>query len=237
MGSQHARRQIACEAARILCYREESQYHRAKWKAILRVGGGPVPAAQTPALREIRAAVRKLQDSLERDLLDLSPEQESLAADVVPDRFRRFETLLLPLEQVRQDRRAHPEGDVLYHSLQVFDLARAELPYDEEFLLAALLHDVGKAIDRKEHVAAGLDALAGAITSRTAWFIEHHAEAVNLQEGSLGSRSLRRLQSSENFDELLLLADCDRRGRIRGVMVPDITDALQYIAALADEED
>ena len=220
-----------------MCYREESEYHRAKWKAILRVGGGPVPPGQTPPLREIRAAVRKLQDLLDRDLLDLPREQESLAADVVPDRFRRYETLLAPLEQVRQDRRTHPEGDVLYHSLQVFDLARAELPYDEEFLLAALLHDVGKAIDRKEHVAAALDALAGVITSRTAWFIEHHVEAGNLQEGTLGARSLRRLQASENFDELLLLADCDRRGRIRGVRVPDIIKALQYIAALAEQEE
>ena len=40
----------------------------------------------------------------------------------------------------------HPEGDALYHSLQVFDLACEESPYDEDFLLAALLHDVGKAM-------------------------------------------------------------------------------------------
>ena len=49
---------------------------------------------------------------------------------------------------------------------RVFALARDELPYDEEFLLAALLHDVGKAIARQDHVAAGLDALDGFITAR-----------------------------------------------------------------------
>ena len=67
---------------------------------------------------------------------------------------------------------------MLYHSLQVFELAREELPYDEEFLLAALLHDVGKAIDPREHVAAALEALEGFITPRTAWLIEHHDEAL-----------------------------------------------------------
>jgi hypothetical protein len=58
-----------------------------------------------------------------------------------------YEILLLPLENVKEAPRYHPEGDALYHILQVFELARSEPPYDEEFLLAALLHDVGKAID------------------------------------------------------------------------------------------
>ena len=40
----------------------------------------------------------------------------------------------------------HPEGDVLYHLLQCYVLAVDELPYDEEFQLAALLHDVGKIV-------------------------------------------------------------------------------------------
>ena len=68
----------------------------------------------------------------------------------------------LPLENVKESPKYHPEGDALYHSLQVFDLACDELPYDEEFLLAALLHDVGKAIDRHDHVAAGAGGVGGA---------------------------------------------------------------------------
>ena len=37
------------------------------------------------------------------------------------DRFQVYYSLLLPLENVKQNPRYHPEGDVLYHSLQVFD--------------------------------------------------------------------------------------------------------------------
>jgi hypothetical protein len=50
--------------------------------------------------------------------------------------------------------RNHPEGDALYHSLQVFELARCEAPWDRDLAAAALLHDVGKAIDRRDHVIA-----------------------------------------------------------------------------------
>ena len=101
------------------------------------------------------------------------------------DRFERYATLLLPLEQVKQSPKWHPEGDALYHSLQVFELARQQIPYDEEFLTAALLHDVGKAIDRLEHVQAGIEALEGSITSRTAWLIEHRQEGQALRDGTL----------------------------------------------------
>src|SRR5688500_19747284 len=82
-------------------------------------------------------------------------------------RFQLYEALLLPLERVKQNPKWHPEGDALFHSLQVFDLARDELPYDEEFLVAALLHDVGKAIDQADHVAAGIEELNVHITERT----------------------------------------------------------------------
>ena len=85
--------------------------------------------------------------------------------------------LLEPLEAVKQNPKYHPEGDALYHSLQVFELAREERPYDEEFLLAALLHDVGKAIDPRTTSRPRLQALEGSITERTAWLIEHHMDA------------------------------------------------------------
>ena len=119
------------------------------------------------------------------------------------------------LADVWQDSERHPEGDVLYHTLQVFELACDAVAYDEEFLTAALLHDVGKAIDRRDHVTAGLAALEGLITLRTAWFIENLSSAQDLVLGALGARARRRLEASPDYDELTVLAECDRKGRVR----------------------
>jgi hypothetical protein len=182
-----------------------------------------------------RASIAQLEQLLEATYPDACLEQEVLQAESKVDRFQIYELLLLPLESVRQNPKYHPEGDALYHSLQVFDLACDELPYDEEFLLAALLHDVGKGIDRKDHVTAGLEALSGHITERTTWLIEHHMAAGELRDGRLGVRFRRRLEASENFDELMLLVQCDRDGRQRGVQVPDVPEALDYIRDLAQD--
>jgi len=180
-----------------------------------------------------RASIAELEQLLAKEYPDAPLEQVVLEAESRLDPFQVYEILLLPLEQVKESRQHHPEGDALYHSLQVFRLARHERPYDEEFLLAALLHDVGKAIDRKEHVAATLEALEGFITPRTAWLIEHHMEGHAMLDGTLGARSRRRLQGSEDFEELMLLAECDRAGRATGVEVPDVQDALEYLRDLA----
>ncbi len=230
MSSDKLRRQIAWEAARLICYHEEAEYFRARWKAALRICGSGIHLADLPNNREIRDELVKLSDYLDRDA---TAGPLAIAALSQGDRFRLYEMLLLPLEQVKEHPKLHPEGDALYHSLQVFELAREELPYDEEFLLAALLHDVGKAIDPKEHVAAGLAALEGAITARTAWFIEHHCEALALAEGNLGVRCHRRLAAAEDYDELMLLAACDRKGRARGVRVADLQEAIAYLRDLA----
>jgi predicted nucleotidyltransferase len=180
-----------------------------------------------------RASIAELEQLLAREYPGVSLDQSVLEAESQVDRFQIYEMLLLPLENVKEDPKFHPEGDALYHSLQVFDLARNELPYDEEFLLAALLHDVGKAIDRHDHVAAGLEALAGHITPRTAWLIEHHMEAQDLLDGSLGARARRRLEASDDYEELKLLARCDRKGRASGVETPDIDEAIECLRELA----
>jgi predicted HD phosphohydrolase len=180
-----------------------------------------------------RASIAELEQFLEGEYPDLSLEEEVSEAEEQIDRFQVYRALLLPLEAVKQSREYHPEGDALYHSLQVFELAREELPYDEEFLLAALLHDVGKAIDPDDHVPAGLEALADFITPRTAWLIEHHMEAHALHEGTLGVRARRRLEESPDFDELLLLSRCDRAGRVPGAQVSDLDEALDQLRELS----
>ena len=142
------------------------------------------------------------------------------AAGTVIDRFRTYELLLTPLEQVSEPPDEHPEGDVLYHSLQVFELARQWRPYDEEFLTAALLHDVGKAIDRRNHVAAGLEALAGAVSPRTAWLIEHHVEAFSMLAGAIGAdappaRGFRELRGTDALGRLRSAGPRRRRKNLR----------------------
>lgn len=180
-----------------------------------------------------RASVAELEQFLASEYPGISLEQELAEAENKVDRFQVYHTLLVPLEHVKQSREYHPEGDALYHSLQVFNLACDELPYDEEFLLAALLHDVGKAIDKQDHVAAGLEALSGFITERTAWFIAHHMDAHALHDGTLGVRARRRLEESADFEELKLLSQCDRAGRVRGAQTPDVDEALDFLRELA----
>jgi hypothetical protein len=151
------------------------------------------------------------------------------------DRFAIYKIRLQPLEAVKQNPKYHPEGDALYHSLQVFHLARDARPYDEEFLLAALLHDVGKAIDPQNHVAATVDALRGSITERTLWLIEHHMDLVGARDRPLSHRTRRELESSEYFEDLKLLRELDDAGRIPGQAVESIDEALDYLRGLEEE--
>jgi predicted HD phosphohydrolase len=180
-----------------------------------------------------RASIAELEQLFRKEYPDIDLGEALAAVENQPDRFQVYESLLLPLEHVRENRHYHPESDALYHSLQVFDLARDELPYDEEFLLAALLHDIGKAIDPADHVAAGLEALDGYITGRTAWLIEHHMLGHQLRDGTLGLRAKRRLKQSEDYEHLQLLARCDDAGRQRGADAPELDEALDYLRELA----
>jgi hypothetical protein len=236
MSNGKLRRQITFEAARLIYIHQESEYYRAKMTAARRLGQRRVKYADLPTNREIRDEIQSLARI--GDALSTSAEHEeheALGHNAHLDRFGVYRMLLVPLETVLQSPDRHPEGDALYHSLQVFDLARDSVPYDEEFQVAALLHDVGKAIDPRDHIAAALEALEGHITERTAWFILHHADAAALREGTLGVRARRRLETADDFDELMLLRDCDLQGRKRGVPVPDVDDAIEHLRAMSRE--
>ena len=182
-----------------------------------------------------RASINQLEQLLGDEYPDLEVDATLQEMDDVPDRFQLFTALMLPLENVIQHPKYHPEGDVLYHSLQVFDLAYDQLPYDEEFLLAALLHDVGKGIDPRDHVAAGLEALDGFISQRTAWLIEQHMEAHKILDGTIGARAHRRFREHESYEELLILCECDRGGRVSGVQTSELEEAIEAIRVLSNE--
>ncbi|MFN9230932.1 MAG: HD domain-containing protein [Planctomycetota bacterium] len=179
-----------------------------------------------------RAGIWQLRELLEREYPGIQIDEELEASAAQVDRWQLYWSLLLPLENVKQDPRYHPEGDALYHSLQVFDLATNLHPYDEEFLLAALLHDIGKAIDQQNHVAAGLEALADNISPRTYWLIEHHMLAHQVADRTIGVRALNRLRANESFAELLDLQRCDVLGRKSGVETTELEDAIDYVRRL-----
>jgi hypothetical protein len=219
MPNDKLRQQIAAEAARLIQSQEETAYYKAKMRAARSLRQGWIPAEDLPENREIRDQIQHR--------LTVKP------VNGVNDRFTRYHLLLVPLEGVKLNTQEHPEGDALYHSLQVFDLVRDAVPYDEELQLAALLHEVGRVIDPRDHVKAALESLDGHITERTAWLIEHHLEAASLREGTLGARSRKRLEASPDFDDLMLLDKCDRQGRMRGADVPEIEDALAHLRDLA----
>jgi predicted nucleotidyltransferase len=179
-----------------------------------------------------RASIRELEERMQREYpgIDLDGEVEAVEAAVDP--YAVFRMLLLPLESVQQSRAYHPEGDVQYHLLQVFELARDHRSYDEEFLLAALLHDIGKGIDPANHVEAGLSALDGLITERTRFFIAHHMDAHDYRAGKLGAKLKRTLEASPDFDDLMLLRRLDDEGRVPGAVVGTVDEALDYLKEL-----
>jgi len=209
------RRQIAWVAATLIRERPELRNSDARKLAAERLSPGGIRPQDLPSDEEV--------------VIQLQSQQVAAHKRDWDQRYVHYADLLRPLAEVWQNPERHPEGDALYHSLQVFELACQTVAYDEELLTAALLHDVGKALDRRDPVTAGLAALEGLVTLRTAWFIENLPAAQGLAAGDLGVRARRRLEASADFDELVLLAECDRRGRERGAQVRDLEDALHHL--------
>jgi hypothetical protein len=180
-----------------------------------------------------RASIKELEELIAAQYPEIDLEGAVAEVEEAVDPYQMYRLLLQPLEQVKQSAKYHPEGDVLYHLLQVFELARAERPYDEEFLLAALLHDVGKGIDPYDHVNAALEALDGLITDRTRFLIENHMLAQEYRAGTLGHRLRLKLEASPDLEDLLLLREMDNDGRVPGAIVGTVDEALDYLRELA----
>lgn len=210
------RRRIAAEAARGVSGGSDAK--RAVFRAARRLSRGWVPPDRLPTVDEVRARVE--------------PHVAPCGSSCAGDRFDRIAALVGLLVTVRRDPAVHPEGDALEHALQVFAIVQSERPYDEELLTAALVQEAGLALDRNDAVAAGLSALGDLVTSRTRWLVESVAAARAYHDGTLGQRARLRLERHPDFEAVLLLAEADRKGRIRGGEAPTLEEAVAILRDL-----
>jgi len=223
MDHEQLRHRISFNAARLLQARRVKNYHEARWKAARSITRSYLPSECLPTDIEIRTQLQQLMGSAGAFPTTLPGHATPADDELPPDRFEHYLALLVPLDRVMQPASTHPEGDVLYHCLQVFELTHETHPWDEELLTAALLHDVGKGIDPRDSHEAGLKSLSGFITQRTRWLIDNLPSVHRHFEGALGARARRRLATSESWEELDALAAHDREGRMpgRNVRPPD----------------
>lgn len=117
-------------------------------------------------------------------------------------------SLLLDLNSVEQDPYYHPEGDALFHSLQVFQLAYNQST-EPILWAAALFHDVGKANGSKNHELVGAEMLTDVLDNQIVWLVRHHLDL--LISSSQTQRKLRKQPT--RLRQLQLLRNWDVSGR------------------------
>ena len=116
-------------------------------------------------------------------------------------------------EGVEQSEIHHPEGDVLNHSLQVLEWAFRESD-DIDLIIAAMLHDTGKAVKGYGHEKTILDLLSPHTSAKTLWLIEHHMRIWDYILGDMKKYSkCIYLATHPWLPELIQLARWDKLGR------------------------
>jgi hypothetical protein len=137
--------------------------------------------------------------------------------------YDELRDMLYSLDGIAQNQQYHPEGDALYHSLQVFEHARRSTR-DRVLLGAALLHDVGKALDGPTHDIEGADALDGLVSERLVWLVRHHLDLLKAP-----GQTRRRLRGTTLLRDLELLRAWDLAGRSPTAHVGSVDDALRFV--------
>lgn len=131
--------------------------------------------------------------------------------------------LLWELETVSQDPFYHPEGNALYHSLQVFQIA-TEQTDDPTLWSAALFHDVGKIHGTKQHAQTGAELMQGILPTRAIWLIHHHMDLLTHPK-----RTRKQWAGHIRLLELENLRKWDLAGRSPHANVPSPEDAIALL--------
>jgi hypothetical protein len=122
---------------------------------------------------------------------------------------------------VEQGSENHPEGDVYAHSLQCVQWAFRETT-DTDLILAALCHDIGKAVETIGHEKHSVNLCSRYLSGKSLWLIEHHLRVRSLYDGGI-----KRLAKAHYLlhhpwlPELVHLSRIDKLGR-----EPNITKLL-----------
>lgn len=219
MDAERLRREIAHQAAQLLYRKQENSFVKARWRAARSITRRYLPTAALPTDFEIRQA-------LDQVMGEIPAISESVSTTHKRDRLLG---LLLPLDRVRWKSPDHPEDDVLFHCLQVFELARDRCVWDRELHAAALLHDVGQAIDREQPIDAAVAMLQDLVPPRTLELIQQLELATLVFRGQAGARATRRIRQCEDAETLEMLAECDQQGRIPGRPVCTPEEAVDWI--------
>ena len=114
---------------------------------------------------------------------------------------------LLDLQFVEQNPIYHPEGNALFHSLQVFQLS-IRLSQDPEIWAAALFHDIGKAIDGPTHAEIGAVILSDIFNENICWLVRHHLDLLTHPK-----KTKRKFHNTAKLKQLTLLRHLDLKGR------------------------
>ena len=148
------------------------------------------------------------------------------------------EVLRNTLETCEQDSIYHPEGEVSKHIQSVFEYAQEHYPGDDDLLVSAIFHDLGKLdtqtsrtlpngrekisnIGHEFHAERYIDKyinLYSDITTNGDKIKEiclYHMRAGLYDNGVMTKKSKRqKLESLKYFDDLMKFTKCDRGGKI-----------------------
>lgn len=138
--------------------------------------------------------------------------------------------MMLITQGVKQEPKWHPEGDVWTHCFQALGIALREAD-DTDLILAAWLHDIGKAIQREGHEKHSVKLLDGMVSPKTCWLIEQHMRIRTWLEGEMnGYKKVRDMAQHPWLPLLVHLRRIDSKARKPGksfeISVNDLTDKL-----------
>ena len=143
--------------------------------------------------------------------------------------------LLEACQGVKQMECHHPEGDVFVHSLQTLWWAFRESD-DVDLILAAMLHDIGKAKETKGHEQVAVEMLYDYASPKTLWLIEQHMRFWHYVSGEMRRlEKCRYLGGHPWLPELVQLARWDKLARSPNKRVrynrADIIERLNLVAS------